>query len=365
MKTLEDLILIDGKSICNGTLRIDDMIQGRCIAKRAFYCSAHIFGVNRLLYRLNPRAVVLMYHGVVPDAFPIDSWLFVTQSQFKWQMEYLTRYFDVIPVDAALQHREKDEHQGRRVALVTFDDGYRNNYSWAYPVMKEFGLSFTIFVVTGHIDTKRCFWFDEVIMSIQYAKCTFLDLSDWGLGAFTFPLVDPVVRWDSIQNFLTRLKSENPEKRKAIVGEVATRIHLPGEVTEMFHVLNSHEIREMISSGLVEVGSHSSGHEILTGMDEAEVHRNISGSLDTLETLTGMRPRCFSYPNGDYNDSIKVIAARCGIVISFTTENRFWNVGCDFHTIPRIAIGGYDSHEMFAAKVSGLLAHLSKLKDVF
>lgn len=330
--------------------------------KNAFLQGAHNVGLNHLAHRVHPRSIVLMYHGVVPDDFPIDCWTFVRQNEYRRQMEYLVWHYDVMPVSTALECAQKGIPRKRPVALVTFDDGYRNNYLWACPVMKDLNLPFTVFVVSDFVDAQTCFWFDEVIMAIQAAGWSSLDLRGWGLGSFEFPQSDPESRWNGIQRLLTRLKMEHPGKRMHIAADVSSRGRVSDEISRGFRIMSSQDLSDMASTGLVEIGSHTSGHEILTDLDHDEIVNTVSRSVNTLGKLIGVEPRYFSYPNGNYNEAIKEIVAQCGLHAAFITGSRHWGMDRDIYAIPRVGIGGYDSHWTFAAKVSGLLAQVSIVK---
>lgn len=323
---------------------------------------AHRIGLNRFLQRVNPQSLVLMYHGVVPDDFPIDCWTFVKQSRFRIQMEYLSQHFDIMSVSMALENLMKGAPLNRPIALVTFDDGYRNNYLWACPVMEDLGLPFIIFVVTDFVDTQNLFWFDKVIVMIQSSGCTSLDLRGHGLGVFDFPDSDPIRRWDGIQKLLTELKKQESGKRDRVVAELFSQAQVHDDVSMAFRVLGSADLQAIVSKGLSEIGSHTGGHEILTDLDEAGVVSTISRSVSALRSLTGVPTRYFSYPNGNYNRNIMGIVAQCGMKAAFITGGRHWDFRDNVYAIPRIGIGGYDSIEVFAAKVSGLITCLSDVK---
>jgi len=277
-------------------------------------------------------------------------------------MEYLKQNYNVLPVSTALEWADKGIQSKKPIALVTFDDGYKNNFLWAYPVMKDLGLPFTIFVVTDHIDSQKLFWFDEIIMLIQAERRSYFDLRSWGLGVFAFPVSDQEMRWSSIQDLLEKLKTVDSGMRREIIAEVSGHDTINKEISKEFLVLGSHDLRELVSSGLVEVGSHTDGHEILTVLDAKRVHATISRSIDILESLIGLKMRYFSYPNGDFNDSTKDIVAKCGLQAAFITGGRHWTINNDVYAIPRIGIGAYDTFEIFVAKTSGLFMFLSNMK---
>jgi len=134
------------------------------------------------------------------------------------------------------------------------------------------------------------------------------------------------------------------------------------EVCESLRLLTGNEIREMSQSGLVEIGSHTHGHEILTQISKEEAKQTIIQSIEFITRHTGKAVRAFSYPNGNYNDSIKEILNINKIQYAFTTINGAWNACSDHLEIPRVAIGGYDNKLRFIFHLNGFTAKLSHLK---
>jgi len=98
--------------------------------------------------------VVLMYHRV-NDALPAND-LVTPVELFRSQMRYLKEHCEVMGVEKLLDDRRKEKNKNRRLKVViTFDDGYRDNYLNAFPILKELGLPATIFLITGMIGTDQ------------------------------------------------------------------------------------------------------------------------------------------------------------------------------------------------------------------
>jgi peptidoglycan/xylan/chitin deacetylase (PgdA/CDA1 family) len=99
--------------------------------------------------------VVLMYHRV-NDTLPAND-LSVPVAKFREQMEYLRKNCEVVGISALIceGRKTKDEGRKKQKVVITFDDGYMDNYVNAYPVLKELGLPATIFLVTGMIGTDK------------------------------------------------------------------------------------------------------------------------------------------------------------------------------------------------------------------
>lgn len=306
-----------------------------------------------------------MYHGIVPDDYPIDAWTLVRESEFRKQMSHLKKYYKVISIEEAINQINHPLNGGKPRVVITFDDGYENNYSIAYPIIKAFNFPATIFVATAFIDSPELFWFDKVIYDIQSTQCQILDLSAHNLDIHYFGSTEKSKRWDAIECLLSRLKAEEPSPRKKIVDEIRTRLSPKFEQIGMLFPLKSQQIVDMSGEGLIEFGSHTHSHEILTQLNTDEVRETVKASIEAIFELTGEEVRYFSYPNGEFkNDTIKVLK-EARLNAAFTTTNGFWNTNVRPYEIPRLGVGGYDYIEIFAGALSGVKAAISSPKKWF
>ncbi len=189
-----------------------------------------VFAAGFTIYvRANYVSPILMYHSVSPQAAP-ENLLAVKDTTFEKQMRFLRehRYNIVTLRELADIIRQKCKIPPRTIA-VTFDDGYRDNYTCVFPIIKKYRIPITLFVITNEIGR---------------------------------PQGDRVT-WD--------------------------------------------EIKEMRASGLVDIGSHTLNHPVLTKVtDEAVLHNEIFESKRVLENQLGRGSiSLFCYPEGRFNRHIR------------------------------------------------------------
>ena len=92
-------------------------------------------------------SVILNYHSIHPNH------KFATKpDDFLQQMEYLATNFKVISLSEFYEMRNTRGVLSGKLAVVTFDDGYEDNYKYAFPILKKFGIKATVFVTTGFIE---------------------------------------------------------------------------------------------------------------------------------------------------------------------------------------------------------------------
>ena len=310
-------------------------------------------GVNYFSRLLNKsKDICLMYHGVVPDNYPIESWLLVKESQFINQLKYLKSFWEIVSLDSYLKGRFISS---RPKAIITFDDGYRNNYNVAFPILQELNIPAMIYIVTDFIDSNNLFWFDKIIFPIQYHKLTKVGLID---QSFTFDQYhfngNGTDRWKGIEGLLDDIKLLKSREIEKIANLIFEHFEIDGNYLDLLMPLSSDQLSEMLKSGLIEIGSHTAHHEILTNLEISEVENTISRSIESLSQMIGLRPIHFSYPNGNYSHSIISILKKYNVSSAVTTIDDFINMPkLNEHEIPRKPVGAFDSMGTFKAQVSG------------
>jgi peptidoglycan/xylan/chitin deacetylase (PgdA/CDA1 family) len=330
----------------------------RRLAANLAYGVADRLGVNWLRRRFRQGIAVLMYHGLLPDDAGIDAWTMVRAAEFRRQMRYLEQRCDFVSMPdllaAGSAGRLAAARSGKPRVMITFDDGYRSNYTLALPILAELGIPATVFVATGFVDTRDSFWYDKVILALQLSRTRSLDLRGAQLGVFDLPVSPAERRWDAIQRVLSALKTLDLEPREKLAEEIRVNLRVSDSDLELFVALRGADVTALHRSGLVHIGSHTDRHEILTQASPAAAEATICTSLDKLRALTGENCRVFSYPNGDFNDELMGLLRRLGVEFAFTTRRELWSAACSAHAIPRIGIGAYDDAPRFAALASGL-----------
>ena len=101
---------------------------------------------------------ILNYHQVSQTLPYLPDWCCLSQSQFAEQMEYLAKHFEVVPLVKGLEIIRHQQKMAKPLAAVTFDDGFQNNYQYAFPILKKMNMPATIFLATGFIDTEETLW---------------------------------------------------------------------------------------------------------------------------------------------------------------------------------------------------------------
>jgi len=261
-----------------------------------------------------------MYHGIIKDPLMVNDWCFIDENSFSTQIEYLKKHFEIISLPEAVG-RIRNGGIKRPTSVITFDDGYQNNFDIAFPILCKERIPATIFLTTGLIDTNDTVWHCRLNHAISQTRRPRLE---W--NGFKFDLSTLELKAKASAVMQENLKGLPHPRLMATMRDIILELNCDLECsTEMgspYRMLNKNAIAEMVASGLIEFGAHTHQHAILSRLPEGERFNEIRQSIDAVYELTGRPCRCFSYPNGrmqDYDSkSINHLKA-CGIQMAVTT----------------------------------------------
>ncbi len=255
-----------------------------------------------LASRFTRGALVLLYHRVAEVDRAADPFsLCVTPGRFADQLEVLRREatpLSLAELTTALAHGELPE----RAVALTFDDGYVDNLEAAKPLLERFAVPATVFVVSGAVGGR--FWWEELARSLR---------APGGLPrSLELPIDGRPFRWrrrsgpDEARRLLAalhpRLLPLPEEQRQALLAELAGWSGAPPEHGSA-RPMDAAEVRRLAAGDLVEIGAHSVSHPRLATLSSDRQRREIAGSRDALEKLTGGAVSSFSYPFGEAHDA--------------------------------------------------------------
>jgi peptidoglycan/xylan/chitin deacetylase (PgdA/CDA1 family) len=278
------------------------------------------------------RLTIVMYHRVIDQFDPLSPYT-PTAEIFDRHMETLANGFKVLPLSEGID-RLKSGSLPRRAACVTFDDGYRDNYTVAAPVLKRYGLPATIFVSTGFLDGGRM-WNDSVIEAVRRAPGESIDARDIGLGVHA--VGDDSARSATIAKLLDQLKYLPIAQRSEKVNDLCAII---GAVLPTDLMLSTEEVRAARHAN-IEIGGHTVNHPILTQIDDDQARREIADSKAHLEQILREKVTLFAYPNGRPNQDYLVrhaaMVKEAGFVAAVSTASGAAKHDSDLFQLPRYA----------------------------
>lgn len=298
-------------------------------------------GLRQLAQTLLPWSglVTLNYHRIGDaSASPYDHGLWsASEDAFSEQMRFLKRETDIIsPAD--LPH-VLGRKRGR-YTMVTFDDGYRDNYEAAFRILAREGVEATFFVATGYIDVPSLPWWDEIAWMVRRSACTQLAIDPW----LDQPLVfDEPDREQAVRTLLRLYKGLPFQRTTAFLDAIAaasgTGRAAEGDGDDVW--MNWDMLREMSAAGMT-IGGHTVTHPVLSRMSPAEQRVEILTCARRLGEELGQPMTSFSYPVGNlsaFDAASREILSEARVDCAFSYYGGYGRFdGWDPLNIPRVAI---------------------------
>lgn len=313
-----------------------------------------------------PKAVVLLYHRIA-DAEIDPHQLCVSPRHFAEQLAVLTqRYAPLSLIQCA-----EAMHQGRlprRVAVITFDDGYADNLHAAMPLLERYGCPATLFITTGQIGSPREFWWDELEKifllpgtlpqcldmeinghihhwdldgATQYTEEQFHSDRTWQAGVGT----PPGPRLELFQTIHALLRSLPSGPRTTTMDTLLKWSGASREARPTYRALSSGELTALASTNLIDFGGHTVTHPNLAEQ-ELEVQREeIREGKAALERLVGRAVQSFSYPYGFYSNPTIDLVRQAGYSVACTCIERVTRIESDLLQLPRLIVRNWDGDE--------------------
>jgi peptidoglycan/xylan/chitin deacetylase (PgdA/CDA1 family) len=260
---------------------------------------------------------VLLYHRVNSDADPYFPR--VSTEVFDAQMNYLARHYRVLSLGEILGRIENGLEVQPYTIAITFDDGYRDNFTYAHPILKKYRLPATLFVATGHIGSDGTMWNDRVSWAFKHTgrKDFALEIAN---RRFVISLRSTKDRIRSLSVVLEILKAVPDSEKSRILDSMVKELNSEGAEPPRL-MLSWGELRQMVEEGW-EIGSHTVNHVILTRVQASVVNDELRKSKETLQKELQCPISLFAYPNGkqpDFDLSIKDLVREAGYKAAVTT----------------------------------------------
>jgi peptidoglycan/xylan/chitin deacetylase (PgdA/CDA1 family) len=278
-----------------------------------------VFGLHRVLSN-EDRAQSMSLGSIV-----------LRERTFGTLLEYLAEHFEVLTLDSFLVARPSESADSRPRCILTFDDGWNDNYTRAFPLLKKYGIPAVIFLITELIGTPEIFWIEGLATA-------------WG---------DPSQR----KEIRSALRNESPSRGEesefvAVVEYLKhmpaerRRAHLDGFIFSKGNGFSPNMVDRMMTWGQalemsrngVEFGAHTKSHPLLTYETDVQVSCELKSSKQVLEEKLCRPVRTFAYPNGDWDARVRELTIEAGYDCAFSTQPGWHRCGDDHYSIRRVMI---------------------------
>jgi peptidoglycan/xylan/chitin deacetylase (PgdA/CDA1 family) len=262
------------------------------------------------------KALIVTYHRFTHS----DSNAKTAAGAFAEQLDYLTRYYEVVPLSFIAERLTNQQALPANIAAITIDDGYSDAYEIAFPLLLRRNLPATMFVVTEFVDQKRWLWTDKLRYLVARANAHSIE-GRLNENEFCVEFEHGDSVYCSADKVNSLLKAIPDEAKEAAIARMAAAfgVELPNAPPTEYASVTWEQIREMSDAG-IEIGSHTATHPILPNVSLAHVQRELVESRRRIAAEIGRNVALFCYPNGNYNDAIAREVGRAGYTCAVTVE---------------------------------------------
>ena len=284
---------------------------------------------------------------------------------------YLRRHYRLLHLDAALEELytpRKDESFRstiRTPLVITFDDGYRDNYSHGFALARELQIPITIFLIPGYLESGDYFWWREhkrLLRRTQVEEVT--------VEGHTYHIDQPEERHALSKAIDTHLRYANSvAQRESFLESIRKELAIPTSVDpeeEHSLPLNWADVQDMEKSGWVSFGAHTQHHPVLAYLaDPEEVQYEVEECRKQLEQHLGHSVRTFAYPVGQIQhigEEVLYAVKQAGYKWALTTKYGYNTPRSEPYLLRRIEVDVSQHWLVMAAEAAGIWGLFSRLR---
>ncbi len=316
-------------------------------------------GIKLLSKPWKGTGAILCYHRVLPgervrsDVSP-NRGLAVSVERFEEQMRHLSENYNVVSMDRMVEHVENGGKEF--LVAVTFDDGYKDNFQYAYPILKKYGIPATIYVITRFLEGDTSMWWKELWERLAE------------VGEFEVEVCGERRSWRT-QGHSAKVQCFR-EMRKILLGsekEIYLDLlrQISGDSPKQYpeDCMTAEEARLLDKDDLITIGAHTHSHFCLASLSENEVAEEMMKSREILEKALDHPVMHLAYPYGKPDEAGEKdfrIARGCGFSSSVVTKVGNISSGHDAMSLPRLEIKDQLDGRRFEGVLSGFSAMVGR-----
>lgn len=315
--------------------------------KAILYYSGIIELLHYLITSKTRLAVILRYHSIADfkdgDFTYASPQITVSTKKFEEQIKYLSKRYNVISLEELALYIKDGKELPENSLAITFDDGYKDNYLNAYPILKKYGVSATFFLTAGCLNGKDILWTHRILHIFKETKKKEITIkTQEGLNTLNIETFkDKLNAIDIVNRTILRL---DQSKREEFITDLSNKLEVDIDRQENSrkYMLSWDEVKEMRKGGM-SFGAHTITHCNLPHCTYDYAKEEIEGSKVILEENIGKPINLFSYPNGTiqihFNEEIKRMVKEAEFIAGVTSIDGIVDNKSDLYELRRNGVG--------------------------
>jgi peptidoglycan/xylan/chitin deacetylase (PgdA/CDA1 family) len=265
---------------------------------KAFYYTGGYFILDALF---DKKGVYILCYHRLSDQEPGSAHdpLSVDYRTFEKHLAYLERRYELVGMDQAAELLSRGEKLKKRYAVVTFDDGYRDNYLYGREIFRRYGVKPTIFLTAGKIEERSWLWHDRIEYMVFASEKGDVTIDTAGIRGL-FPLHTEEERRRLADALMEAVKRVDESAKNKVLDDLAGALEV--RVPEQSRRLLDWDEAGSLAEAGADMGGHTMNHPILSRLPAEEMRREIADCKRLVEERMGKEVRHFAYPNGKPGD---------------------------------------------------------------
>lgn len=294
---------------------------------------------------LRGKLVVLTYHSFC-DTWPRGLISSLPVARFERQIQYLREHFHIVPLADGVARALQGNVSDRPWLAITIDDGFRDNYTHAWPVLQKYHVPATIFLATDFIDTGRPPWPTQLVEILNHTKASAM------ARPIKLNLQNDKSRSAAVRALMSKWGALDPEVRFQRLSALASQLGV--DRLNRSQPMRWSEIRQMNSEGIT-FGSHTVFHSLMPKVSAHVAVKELRDSRQRIEDELQSQCVSFAFPDGAYDERARNLLSACGYQCAVTQDNGINDARVDPLCIKRIDIPFHDPLTTFRARVSAAI----------
>ena len=307
-------------------------LLAKCLYYSGFYRMANLWNNNDI--------VVINYHRIKTSQKShfsmFDDGVFgPDQYEFEKQMSWLKKNIQILSEEDLINVVNNKFKPSKRSVVITFDDGYIDNYTLAYPILRHYKIPAIFFIPSQTIDERCLSWWD--------CFAYFLKKTEKDKIVLFGERLYPKQQYEKSLSFILNLVYQNKVKDSDVYNSLCAACDVDpiSKDIQDRELMSWDQLKEVADNG-IDIGAHTHSHRILSSLNPKQQHTEIINSKKIIEQHIGRNIRSMSYPVGSYNhftETTKKIVRKAGFDLAFSFLNGVNSCGIiDAMDIKRIGV---------------------------